>query len=281
MDGAENVGTGSIGEIYFEILRSRLAGWDDDWTNDQKAAAFKAWLAAQAAAGTPVAVLYKLAAPVPITGTPQSVPTYYPYTRIVNDAGAEMTATIDPLENVKLLELLPPNYQHSTEIADTQNAINNEIEKACAAKDDFMLQLNVDTATWGLDLWEKAYGIITDLSKSYDFRRSRIKSKRRSQGVTTVTMIKNVAESFSNGEVEIIEYNLEYRFEVKFVGTLGIPPNMDDLTAAIEEIKPAHLAYAYIYIFVTHEQLKRFTHDQLAAFTHLQIRNGEGLELGN
>ena len=86
MDGAENVGTGSIGEIYFEILRSRLAGWDDDWTNGQKAAAFKAWLAAQAAAGTPVAVLYKLAAPVPITGA-VSVPIYHPTTILSLDAG--------------------------------------------------------------------------------------------------------------------------------------------------------------------------------------------------
>ena len=90
-DGAENVGTGSIGEIYFEILRSRLAGWDDDWTNDQKAAAFKAWLAAQAAAGTPVAVLYKLAAPVPITGAPQSIPTF-PLATVLSADGGTLTA---------------------------------------------------------------------------------------------------------------------------------------------------------------------------------------------
>ena len=92
MDGAENVGTGSIGEIYFEILRSRLAGWDDDWTKDQKAAAFKAWLAAQAAVGTPVAILYELASPAEISGTPQTIRTHYPYTQITNDAGAEMEA---------------------------------------------------------------------------------------------------------------------------------------------------------------------------------------------
>jgi hypothetical protein len=180
-----------------------------------------------------------------------------------------------------LLEMLPPYYQKSAEVADLQNAINAEVEKVRSAKDDLLLQLNVETATWGLDLWEKAYGIKTDVSKSYAFRRSRIESKMRSQGVTTVAMIKNVAESFSNGEVDVIEHPEKYRFEIKFIGTLGIPPNMDDLTAAIEEIKPAHLDFAYVYIYVTHRQLKQLTHAELAAFTHAQIRNGEGLNVGN
>lgn len=178
-----------------------------------------------------------------------------------------------------LIEMLPDTYQHSAEIADIENTLNTETEKVHNAKDDLLLQLNVETATWGLKLWEKAYGLQTDVSKSFADRRSRIKSKMRSAGVTTVAMIQNVAESFSNGEVDVIEYPAEYRFDIKFIGTLGIPPNMGDLTAALEEIKPAHLAYAYVYIFVTHEELKKFTHTQLAAFTHAQIRNGEGLNI--
>jgi uncharacterized protein YmfQ (DUF2313 family) len=123
-----------------------------------------------------------------------------------------------------------------------------------------LLQLNVETATWGLDLWEKAYGIKTDVSKSYAFRRARIESKMRSQGVTTVAMIKNVAESFSNGEVDVIEHPEEYRFEIKFIGTLGIPPNMDDLTGAIKEIKPAHLDFAYVYTFITWDKVEAYHH---------------------
>jgi len=180
-----------------------------------------------------------------------------------------------------LIDMLPPNYKGSTEATELQSAFNTQIDNLMDAKDDLLLQLNVQTATWGLTLWEKALALKTDVSKSYNFRRSRIESKLRSQGVTTKLMIQNVATSFSNGIVDIIEHAAEYRFDVKFTGTLGIPPNMDDLTAAIEEIKPAHLAYAYIYIFVTHAQLKQFTHAQLAQFTHTQIRNGEGTNLGN
>ena len=87
-------------------------------------------------------------------------------------------------------------------------------------------------------------------------------------------MIQNMAESFSNGEVAVIEDAANYHFDIKFVGTIGIPPNMDDLTAAINEIKPAHLTYAYIYVYNTHGNLAAYTHAQLAAYTHAQLREG-------
>lgn len=150
----------------------------------------------------------------------------------------------------RLIDLLPGLHAASPETVDLQGAFGQEITAVQAARDDFMLQLNMDTATWGLSLWEALYGIEPDVSKSYAYRRTRIKSKMRGAGTTTAALIQNVAESFSNGAVEIIETPVEYRFDVKFVGSLGIPPNMDDLSAAIEQIKPAHLAYAYIFVYM-------------------------------
>lgn len=172
----------------------------------------------------------------------------------------------------KLIDLLPELHSLSSETVDLQNAFAVELTKAQATRDDCFLQLDVNTATWGLGLWEEAYDITPDVSKSYEYRRTRIISKMRGAGTTTAALIKNVAASFTGGEVEVIETPPEYRFDVKFVGTLGIPPNMDDLTAAIEQVKPAHLAYAYIYIYRTNAQLSNYTHAQLAAYTHLQIR---------
>lgn len=59
-----------------------------------------------------------------------------------------------------LINMLP--YRGSTETVDTQNAFNQEIELVSAARDDLFLQFNVETATWGLYLWETAYGISHD-----------------------------------------------------------------------------------------------------------------------
>ncbi|NLI21748.1 MAG: hypothetical protein GX418_09400 [Clostridiales bacterium] len=44
------------------VLKSRLAGWSDAWTSTQKINAFKAFLAAQHALGTPVQLVYERAA---------------------------------------------------------------------------------------------------------------------------------------------------------------------------------------------------------------------------
>ena len=153
-----------------------------------------------------------------------------------------------------LLGLLPRLYAASPETADLQNAFALAITEAQAVRDDYALQLDVNTATWGLSLWEDAYGIMSDAGKSDMYRRTRIISKMRGAGTTTAALIQNVAESFSDGAVEVVEKPEEYRFDVKFVGH-GIPPNMDDLTAAIERIKPAHLAYAYIYTYMVWRML--------------------------
>jgi len=159
-----------------------------------------------------------------------------------------------------LIDMLPPNYNSSDPDVQIQAALNKQVQKLIDAKDDLLLQLNVRTATWGLTIWEKALALTTDVSRPIDFRRSRIESKLRSQGITTKAMIKNVAESFSNGIVDVNEHAAEYRFDIKFIGALGIPPNMDDLTAAIEEIKPAHLAYLFIYTYITWNSVEQYHH---------------------
>ncbi len=175
---------------------------------------------------------------------------------------------------MKLIEYLPLRHRASA-IGLFQQALEPLMESQQAAHDDFTPQLWPTTATWGLSDWEKALGLPTDVSRPVGFRRPRIVSKLRGSGATTVEMLQNVAESFSNGAVEIIEYPAEYRFEVKFVGTIGVPPNMDDLSAALDEIKPAHLAYTYVIIYRTWGDLAGRTWDELDAYTWDEILEGE------
>lgn len=179
---------------------------------------------------------------------------------------------------MRLAEYLPDLWDPCAEVIALQNALEPEVITLWAAKDGLLEQLHVATATWGLEAWERALGIEVDVSRPTAFRRTRVLSKLRGQGTTTVVMIQNVAESFSNGAVDVIEHAEEYRFEIKFTGTVGIPPNMEDLSAAIEEIKPAHMAYSYIILFRTHQMLGRYTHGQLAGYTHEQLRSGKVVE---
>ena len=128
---------------------------------------------------------------------------------------------------------------------------------------DLLNQCYVDTATWGLKFWEEFLGIITDESKAVDYRRSAIKAKLRGTGTITVKLIENVAESFQ-----------PFTFEVKFVGSRGIPPNLDDLKNAINEIKPAHLCVQYTFTYTVWKEVRNLTWVQvkLDTWSNLKVR---------
>ncbi len=157
-----------------------------------------------------------------------------------------------------LLDLLPGNYSKSPHVTKIQEGLNYSVEAVQTAKNDLFNQLFVNTATWGLAAWEKALGIDTDISKTYEFRRERINAKLRGIGTVTKQMIIDTAASYSNGEVEVIEDTANYSFTIKFVGTKGIPANMSDLTITIEEIKPAHLAFAFEYTYLTWNEFENY-----------------------
>ena len=149
-----------------------------------------------------------------------------------------------------LLELLPDRIQKAEETKAYENAMEPSVIDAQSAKDDTLAQVFLETATWGLDLWEKQLGLETEAEKNLEYRRSRIKSKLRGQGTATIAMIQNLSESFSGGETEIIEHPEQYSFDIKFCGSVGTPPNLDDLTAALNETIPAHLSYQYQYRYL-------------------------------
>lgn len=157
---------------------------------------------------------------------------------------------------MNLIALLPENYPKSYAVAELQRAIERLGTAAEEDVADLMEQFYLDTATWGLECWEKIYGIETDRTKDDAQRRMAVRAKMRGKGTTTVELIKNVSEAFVNGEVAVEEYNAEHRFKVVMLSVIGIPPNMEDLKRAIEEIKPAHLAYEIIIKYNTWGMVK-------------------------
>lgn len=168
-----------------------------------------------------------------------------------------------------LIKYFPEYYQKSGVVENIcqgqEEGLNELAENVTNAQD----QLFPDTATTLLSRWERIYGIIPDESKPIDERRSYLMSKMRGQGTCTEELIKNVAESFANGEVELIEDYSNYNFKIKFISSKGAPPNLDDLTAAIEEIKPAHLNFEYLYIYNTWAMIEdeSMTWTQASAYT--------------
>ena len=161
---------------------------------------------------------------------------------------------------------------------------------------DVIAQFNVDTATWGLLSYEYDIGIppqdgstfenleennltfediqidtwstlITKYPPDIDERRETIKAKLRGVGVATPQLIKNVVETYSNGEVEVLELNSAGTITIKFIGEYGVPAKISEIQKLLREIVPAHLEIVYEYKYVTYNQSKGAygTYDEMKA----------------
>lgn len=145
----------------------------------------------------------------------------------------------------KLKALVPEAISQLIEFTEIYSTQGVEIDSIYGAVDDIVNQCFVNTATWGLAYWEHVLNIPTDVTKEAAYRRDVILSKIKGVGTVTVSLIDTISESYDNGEIDIIEHPDTYSFEVKFVGTFGLPPNLQDLKDAINNVKPAHLNVTY------------------------------------
>ena len=179
---------------------------------------------------------------------------------------------------MSLINKLPPFYDNDI-TKPIQDSFSVEADNINNKVDETLKQFFVDSATYGLDKWEAMLGISKN-NFDIDTRRENIKAKMRSRGTTTIPVIKNICEAYSNGIVEIIVNHEDYSFVIDFVGTIGIPKAFAELDKTINEIKPCHLAHSYKFNYNTHADLSKFTHEQLANYIHDEIRNSSELRGG-
>ena len=144
---------------------------------------------------------------------------------------------------------MPGYYRKSKVMNDLIHSIENEFERLKSETTLTENQFFVILSDRDIKNHEEDVGLISDTSADIETRRGRVLSKLRGTGTVTKTMMKNVAASFVNGDIEIIEYPSEYCFTVKFTSKTGVPYNIADIQAMIEEIKPAHLAVEYIFTY--------------------------------
>ena len=165
----------------------------------------------------------------------------------------------------RMLNSVPPYYNSSTVYYEIQNTIDKELDRLEASVQDLRKQRRIATATWGLRLWEERLGIPTIESDGYEIRRSRVLSKWRGVGQFRASLVKSVAQSYANGEVEVEVDIPNYLIRVKFSGEYGIPPNIEDLKAALENIVHAHLGIEYTIAYLTWDELdaQRITWDEM------------------
>ncbi|WP_235601388.1 putative phage tail protein [Tissierella sp. P1] len=145
-----------------------------------------------------------------------------------------------------MLKYLPPYERQSKVFQEIMKAEEIEFEKIHTEIKDLEKQFFVDTATWGLAIYEKELKLPIRPNKSLEERRSIIKAKMRGMGKVDAEMIKAIVEAFTKSSVEV---TFDGIIKIIFSNQDTIILNMNDMFEAIEEIKPAHLDYETILVF--------------------------------
>lgn len=175
-----------------------------------------------------------------------------------------------------LMAYLPPYWHRIRDMVELQSTIAEELGLSRESAAELEKQSFVSTATWGLAYWEQEFGLATDPSMPYEWRREIVTAKLRGHGTVTKQMLVGVAAAFSGGDVEVVEYPADCRFEIRFIGILGVPANMAGFMAMLEQIKPAHLSYSFVYTFTTWEMVSGLTWQEAETRTWVQLRTYEG-----
>ncbi|HAF97068.1 YmfQ family protein [Paenibacillus sp. FSL K6-1566] len=169
---------------------------------------------------------------------------------------------------------LPSFYHGIRDMKAIANAEGAELDKLDESLVDLIDQYYPETATWALSRYEQDLSIPVSPSKPLEQRRSVVISKMRGSGKVSASMLKNVAQAYERGSIEVSVQPAEYKVTIHFRDTLGIPPNLSDLQSAIEAIKPAHMAVDYALRYLTIAEVEGMTVEQLSATTQDRLLGG-------
>ena len=144
---------------------------------------------------------------------------------------------------MKLINKLPDFYEECPKTNDIQNGLSSEINNLYSKVNSTIDQLYVNSSTWALGEWEK-FADIKKTDGTIEQRRSRVSSKLKAKGTTTLEVMKSLCKSYAD-DVRVTEVFNEYKILLDLIITkdTDIPRsfNFTNINEAIWEIKPAHL----------------------------------------
>lgn len=141
----------------------------------------------------------------------------------------------------EMLDMISPIYDRSKVTLYLFQAIGIVLQKETdfIAK-DFIDQMFIQTATWGLKYWEEEYGITPDPSFNVKQRRQNIISALQYKAPITPKKIEDRISAMVGLPVEIKENISPNTIEAFVVGYVSDTKKIEEL---LDKIIPAHLKY--------------------------------------
>lgn len=145
------------------------------------------------------------------------------------------------LEKVNVMRYLPKFLAGDRSFKDVQDTLSAEHERYRLVLPEIAKQFFIETATWGLSLWEEVYQTNPPYDASIDLRRTLVKAKMLGRQPATKRRIELLVNTFTKGGDAYVEEDVAPGcFQLHFPSVILWQEQMEE---ALEAAVPAHLMY--------------------------------------
>ena len=148
---------------------------------------------------------------------------------------------------VDVLRYLPKFLSKDSSFKGTQDSLSEEHEKQRLLVIDVCKQLFVESATWGLDDWERVYGL-DNKHLPIDQRRNLLLVKMRGTQTITESKLQEIVNLVYPPKNAVVKENTGPNTFKVIVDTIDA---LDEIRRVVEIYKPAHLSYLLSHAFTS------------------------------
>lgn len=147
---------------------------------------------------------------------------------------------------VDVMRYLPKFLANDGTFKATQDSLSTEHEKQRLAVIDITRQFFVETATWGLDDWERIYNIVPSNRNDLKARRKALLDKIRGAATVTNTRMQALIDNIvPTKDAHLVENVAPGTFRIDMETMVAV----DELRAMVNFYKPAHLTCIISHYF--------------------------------
>ena len=168
-----------------------------------------------------------------------------------------------------LIDYLPDYMRKYVEINEICSTEDVEIKKIEDYKNSIECEMFLVSAiSYGLDRFERLFGIIPNHDEDIEFRKYRIYTKLLEEKNDLLSTLDEIIKN-KRYEVSLDIDNLVLLIKVHSSNS----ELMLNIKEVIERIVPANVAIKHMITYNTHKYLRGFKHSQLGAYSHNDVRN--------
>lgn len=175
-----------------------------------------------------------------------------------------------------MIEQLPYYYRKSKVVNDLYSVIQKLLNKVSADISNEDLRMFI-TTTDDFKPHERDAGL-SAITADNETKRARVISRIQGNNLLTKSELEKLIKIYDKTGCTVTENFQNYTVTVLFSGRTGVPYNFEQIKAAVEEVKPAHINIEYAFTVNTWNDVKRKlgTWSNASKFTWDSIKGYDG-----